>query len=144
MTQTAETKPEEKQIQFCERCFATMDWQVPHCFNCGAGGAGVIMLQRQADEIRKGASWVGKRFYTDNDDRELNAELRALRRAIGTYPGRSAMWRPANERGPGYWSLEQSRPGTGCITTTVDAPESMKAEEVIAKYADRLPWGGPR
>ena len=139
-----QSKPSEQQIQFCERCFATMDWGVPHCFNCGAGGAGVIMLQRQAESIRTSASWVGKRYYADKEDLDLNAELKALRRAIGTYPGRSAELRRDDERGKAYWSISQSRPGGGTICTSIEADKAATAEEAIEKTRDWLPWGGPR
>jgi hypothetical protein len=131
-------------IQFCERCFATMDWGIAHCFNCGAGGTGVVMLKRQAESIRESASWVGRRFYPNEEDRENWAEVKALRRAIGTYPGRSAEWVPGNDGARGYWRLSQSLDNGRVVMTMVQAPEGMKPEDVIEQHRDALPWGGPR
>jgi hypothetical protein len=128
-------------VSFCTRCFAddhggswgagVMDGG--HCLNCGAGGA--ISLPRWAvEEIRRSASWVGRRYYPQSEDIEIHEERCALLALVPSFPGRTA--RPAKrieqgERVPdeGRWEVEQTFP-KGCISSTVEA---SSAEEAIEK-----------
>ncbi len=55
---------------FCPLCFASEEsssWGADvmdgHCFNCGASGGTVHLPAWAISEIRKNASWVGKRYY---------------------------------------------------------------------------------
>lgn len=100
-------------VSFCPMCFASDDggsWGVgtigDHCLNCGAGGA--IHVPRWAvDEIRRSASWVGRRYYPQDEDREIDDERRALLATVTRFPGRHA--EPARRYVDGEWEHDPER-----------------------------------
>lgn len=93
-----EKKKEDIQtvVEFCPGCFADTrggSWgegtQSGYCFNCGSGGTVMIPIWA-VDSIRKQASWVGSRYYPNDEDRATQRELRDLRATIKEFPGRTA------------------------------------------------------
>lgn len=124
---------------FCPPCFATEEegsggstCDGVYCYNCGSGGT--VALPRWAIvSIREQASWVGKRFYPHDEDREAHDELAALRRRMTTFPGRTA--RPPTDTKP-KWRVEQKR-GKSTVMVWVDADSE---EEALEQTKDRLPW----
>lgn len=72
-------------LAFCAGCFASSEdgsWDLTcdnqYCYNCGT--VGTVQLPRWAvDSIREQASWVGKRYYPADEDKEAAEELAALR-----------------------------------------------------------------
>lgn len=83
----AEPKEGDPVVLFCPRCLADErggSWGGgpegggAWCSNCGAGPA-VVLPAWAVDSVRQQASWVGKRYYPNAEDRELALELRALR-----------------------------------------------------------------
>jgi hypothetical protein len=102
-------------VLFCSLCFANDEdggsWGggvcAAHCFNCGAGGSVVTLPKHAADAIRKSASWVGKRYYPSDEDREIQAELRVLRGLITDFPGRTAREYTDPVEGGPFWVVEQ-------------------------------------
>ncbi len=141
-----------RQLSFCPCCFATEEngsWDHTvanlsdgsgYCMNCGNGSC-VVLPAWAVDSIREQASWVGKRYYPNDEDRETTVELLALRDAIGRYPGRVAELKPASEDFglPERWHVTQAMP-SGRTTTVMVAPiEGETADDVIKRTASRLP-----
>lgn len=143
----------EKQIGFCASCFASEEdgsWGHTvtavggYCLNCGAGG--VVALPTWAiKEIRRNAAWVGARYYPDDATKDERAELLALRKAIGNWPGRTATHFQIEEAGPVRWCLRQDcmdkRRGV-YVQCWTNALPGETAEQAIARTADMLPWAG--
>lgn len=110
-------------VLFCCLCFANDSdggsWgggiSPQHCFNCGAGGSVVSIPAFVSDEIRKNASWVGKRYYPCEEDLENHAELVALRNTITEFPGRTAE-ACTDRNGDKYWRVQQNT-GNGLYTS---------------------------
>lgn len=75
-------------LNFCPSCFATNEdgsWAHTcdeyYCYNCG--NCSTIKIPRWAVEsIRAQASWVGKRYYPNEEDRENYQELENLRKLV--------------------------------------------------------------
>lgn len=85
------------QVFFCCKCFADErggSWNESvgegHCFNCGAGGVTVRIPIWAVDMIRKSASWVGSRYYPNDEDKARYEERKALLALVKKFPGRSA------------------------------------------------------
>lgn len=139
-----ETKPSQDLLNFCARCFASDDggsWGVGtidgHCFNCGAGWTGEIKLPRWAIEsIRAQASWVGRRYYPGQEDKENHAELRALRSLPKTFPGRTAELRTDKEKGEFWWVTQSLGEGK----TVSQSARGSSAEEAIENTRYTLPY----
>lgn len=85
-------------VYFCSKCFADSDggsWGEPaeysNCYNCNTSsfGHGITSLPKYiVENIRKNASWVGKRYYAHEEDYRINEELKTLRDKVGIFPGR--------------------------------------------------------
>lgn len=132
---------------FCPQCFADDDggsWGVGtiggHCLNCGAGGA--IQIPKWAVEsIRQNASWVGRRYYPQDEDREIYDERKALLDLVKVFPGREVMQARKFEDGEwvddvGRWTIRQNTP-SGYMSTTVQAAsreEAMEASRYHLRY----------
>jgi hypothetical protein len=138
----APSNPRLVPVRFCVKCFAddrssslsgSGSIVNDHCLNCGSGGTIASLQVWAVDSIREQASWVGKRYYPNDEDRQLNEELRALRREIGNYPGRSA--EPSST--PGQWDLIQVLENGSTRRTSIVADS---AEDALKKGADYLPW----
>jgi len=137
-----------EQVSFCPQCFAD-DYEgswgagvLPggHCINCGAGGA-IPMPRWAVEQIRQSASWVGRRYYPGDEDREIEAERRALLATVTTFPGRVA--EPARTLEgrewvlePGHWTVKQYLTDGRSISTTVKADSADEAIEKT-RYALR-------
>lgn len=110
-------------LHFCTSCFATSEdgsgggtAHADYCTNCGSGGSSILIPAWAVTEIRRTASWVGKRYYPDREDFEISAELKKLRLAQQEYPGRSAT--PLTDSG--WFNVSQKTP-SGSISTVVKA-----------------------
>lgn len=130
---------EDAHLWFCPRCFASSDdgsWGLTcddtYCNNCSSSGT-VQLPDWAVQSIREQASWVGKRFYPHAEDHDSGDELRRLRRAMTSFPGRSAHH---DDTLSDQWRVEQKRGGV-TISVWVDADS---AEDAIEKTKDRLPW----
>jgi hypothetical protein len=125
-------------ICFCPRCFASSDggsWgpeaSVDHCANCGAGGKMPTLPRWAIQSIREQASWVGKRYYPSQEDKDMAAEIEALRALVPVMPGRSA---EKNE--DGSWAVIQKTPNSSIMMYT----EATSAEEAMRKLHTALPY----
>jgi hypothetical protein len=117
---------------FCPQCFAdegsgSWDHHVirhdagGHCTNCGNGSC--IQIPKWAiDSIRQQASWVGKRHYPHDEDRERYVERQALLSLVVTFPGRTAE-RLADDTDPPSWNVSQVMPDGRRVMTIVRAPD---------------------
>lgn len=121
-------------LWFCPCCFATDEdgsWnhtvENGYCMNCGAGGA--VQIPRYAvDSIRNQASWVGKRYYQNEEDREQYAELKRLRALPKAFPGRSARLTNDENDKYSYW-VTQQLPGGKSISSVFKANSPQDAIE---------------
>jgi hypothetical protein len=143
-SEASEEKNPLELLNFCARCFASDDggsWGVGtidgHCFNCGAGWTGELKLPRWAVEsIRSQASWVGRRYYPGQEDKENYEELRALRSLPKTFPGRTAE-RKVDQDGKSYWWVTQALGDGKSVSQT---REANSAEEAIEATRYSLPY----
>jgi hypothetical protein len=130
---------------FCPCCFADNvggSWGVgtigSHCMNCGNGST-VTLPAWAVESIREQASWVGKRYYPHEEDREAYEERKTLRGLQTVFAGRSA--RPIRDAEgapePGHWWVDQEKPGGGCVSTTLDA---LSEAEALEKAKTALPF----
>jgi hypothetical protein len=93
-------------LAFCVLCFADEEsgsWDhivvkvgagTTHCTNCGAGGSTVTIPKWAVDNIRQNSSWVGKRYYPNEEDKDAQVERQALLKLVPSFPGRSAVFKP--------------------------------------------------
>lgn len=145
---TCRAKKRAEPMIFCVMCFADSeggswgdsvvsdDRRNTHCFNCGSGGSGITMPRWAVEEIRRNASWVGKRYYANDEDRELQHELQLLRALVTDFPGRKAepSTAPGNE---GCWVItQQLGPGKSVSIMT----KAASAEEALEWARLRLPY----
>ena len=133
-------------VDFCPSCFATSEsgsWNhvvVDHyCNNCGSSSIIRVPLFA-AVEIRRNASWVGKRYYPADEDRELARELALLRGKMTAYHGRSAQL----HEGVGWieriFIVTQKLPGNRSVSVFIDAESESQA---IEKTRTSLPYVEP-
>lgn len=127
-------------IPFCPACFASSEngsWSYTvmgdFCSNCGA--IGTITIPRWAIEsIRHQASWVGRRYYPNQEDRENAAELRALRAIPKSFPGRTAQ--QDKEDKYRYW-VTQRLDSNKTVSTSVKAAsvdDAIEASRYVLPY----------
>jgi len=131
--------PGLKLRRFCPRCFAdeeTGSWNHvvtgSHCTNCGSSST-IDIPGWAIDSIREQASWVGKRYYPNQEDYENRHELRLLRSKMTEFPGRTA--RPTH--GGDGWVVEQ-RTGPNTLTSTLVSAAS--ADEALGRVKAELPY----
>lgn len=132
--------------EFCPRCFADNlggSWGEGvlsgHCMNCGASPA-ITIPAWAVRSIREQASWVGKRYYPCDEDREISAELETLRAMLTDFPGRFA--ESTNE--PGSFRVTQLLPGGGRVWMVVDATtinEALDRLKTKLRYVSREQLG---
>jgi hypothetical protein len=136
---------------FCVLCFANDDddgsWSgglcSSHCFNCGAGGSVIQISKFASTEIRKNASWVGRRYYPNQEDKDNYAELTFLRSKMTEFPGRSAEEYTDSRTGELFWRILQELPGgPSGLTTSMLFPriEGETPAEGIEKAKTALPY----
>lgn len=72
-------------LWFCCACFATNEdgsWNhicdENYCYNC-AHGIPVQLKRYNVESIRQQASWVGKRYYPNSEDKNIAIQLREAR-----------------------------------------------------------------
>lgn len=136
---------------FCSLCFASSEggsWGVGtvenYCLNCGAAGGTIHVPIWAVKEIRRNASWVGSRYYPNDEDKETWTELRALRAFPKIFPGRSASRLKDEDDGKQRWQVRQviSVGDNGkSISVFVEAESAEQAIEA-ARYS--LPYVAPR
>lgn len=139
----APSDPKYAPAMFCVSCFASGGEVVNYCLNCGAGGGIVELVQWQVDEIRRNASWVGKRYYPAEEDLEAVVERRALLANVTTWWGRTA--KPIDlecssnpEADRDRWWVTQLHHNGRTTATTVSATSHDEAIEA-ARYSG-LPY----
>jgi len=147
---TEATKLEEEIRHFCCLCFAddkggswgegthpTAGW----CANCGAGGSLIAIQAWAVASIRKNGSWVCKRYYPAEEDKETLAELKALRALVTEFPGRSVQRMPPPEdepaRNASQFMVIQQLGGGRSTSMWFDAATS---EEALEKARPHLPY----
>ena len=119
---------------FCPCCFAdegsgSMDHLVIptttgcHCTNCGASG-GVQLPSWAIERIRQSASWVGKRFYPNEEDIQAREERKALHELVSEWPGRVVDSTPHETLG---WKVTQLLPNGNSVSTYKVAPDARTA-----------------
>jgi hypothetical protein len=137
-------------LTFCVLCFATDEggsWggsvessgTATHCFNCGAGGTGFSLPRQAVDEIRKNASWVGKRYYPSSEDFDNREEVQALRALPTKHWGRSAT-RSAFADDKDKWTVTQLLKGNPLHRTVSVFVAAETAEEALEKAKLLLPY----
>lgn len=92
-----------------------------------------------SEEIRKQASWVGKRYCPCEEDYERDKEVETLYCLMTEYPGRSVECCFDDETGV-YFNVSQKTPG-GCETwTTYSARQCGSADEALAHARKTMPY----
>jgi hypothetical protein len=99
---------------------------------------GIVQLPLPAvEEIRRNASWVGKRYYPCDEDVANREELAKLRGKMTEYPGRSVELR----EGAGYvetiYMVTQKLPKGRSVSVFVNADTPEQAHE---KTRTSLPY----
>jgi hypothetical protein len=133
-------KDRKESILFCPRCFASGDdssWGDPvvdgHCFNCGAGGSSISIPRWAVESIREQASWVGKRYYPHEEDRERAEETALLRAIAPDDPRRKVTVDPDNPR---RYRVEQptKRGWTSTGVTASSLEEAREKAKLVLPY----------
>lgn len=73
------------------------------------------------DSIRQNASWVGKRYYPSQEDREQALELRYLRSLAPPPSGRTVKRADYDGSNEHDWVVKQEYPDGSSVTTMVKA-----------------------
>lgn len=130
---------EDKQALFCVCCFASDtggSWGevcLPYsCINCGAGGSTIELKEWQVKEIRRNASWVGRRYYPNDDDLKIDNELKMLRSLQTEFHGRTATLNDG-----GWWDVRQATSPNSYTSISVKADSQ---DEALLKTKDKLPY----
>ena len=121
-------------ISFCPSCFGSSDdssWGESvtdgYCYNCG--NSTVITIPRWAvKSIRQQASWVGKRYYPNEEDIERHKELEVLRALALDNPERTV----SKTYEPRSFKTQQPNDRGGTTSTWVKA-DSMDEARIKAK-----------
>lgn len=140
------SKAQEKMdeiILFCPRCFASTDnssWgeQIleDYCLNCGSGGPSLKIPRWAVKSIRDSASWVGKRYYANEEDKATYEELRRLRATIKEFPGRTAT---LTEDGESWWVTQELGGGRN-VSVIIDLKRAKTKEAALEKARLELPY----
>jgi len=132
----------DQSVPFCVLCFGSADnssWgeQVTdqHCMNCGAGGSAISIPRWAIDSIRKNASWVGKRYYPNEEDIEDRLEAKRLRKLVTNFPGRTAQAPDDQYTG---WVVRQKMPNGR--TLSMGFPSASSEEEALDMARTKLPY----
>lgn len=128
-------------ILFCPMCFADEDggsWgagvDADMCHNCCAVRSAIEIPRWAAESIRGQASWVGCRYYPNQEDRERFRETRALRALPVNFPGRTS--KPVMDEVNSYW-VTQRMPGGATISSVFKA---VSEEDAIEASRLSLPY----
>lgn len=131
-------------LWFCACCFASKEdgsWNHTtsehYCLNCGARGGAVRIPFWAIESIRNQASWVGKRYYPNQEDKEHARELKYLRALPASFPGRIT----ESDKEERYrWWVKQTLPaetGSQYVSTMVNA---TSAEDALEASRFLLPY----
>lgn len=132
--------PGEKEVYFCAMCFSVEDL-AGHCFNCGAGGTNVSIPAGHVELIRKSASWVGKHYYANDEDKADHAERSALRRAVGNWPGRHVEASPlAHEPENARRVNVVQKTAAGWTSIGTERAHGETDAQILERTAHLLPW----
>lgn len=143
--QSPNTKTVEKLAElllFCPCCFASSEggsWTKGQavfeglCINCGASGPALTIPRWAVESIHRQASWVGKRYYPNDEDKETWDEVQALRATIKEFPGRSVR---RTEDGKDWWVSQRLKKGQS-ISIVVKA---KTWEDAFEKARLQLPY----
>lgn len=121
-------------LWFCPFCFASEEngsWghtvENQLCTNCGSNAT--VNLPRWAvASIRSSASWVGKRFYPNEEDYERQTERNALLSLVQTFPGRSvSKISDHSVDGLHFYEVNQLHPAGGSTSVMVTAKNEIEA-----------------
>ena len=133
---------DDELLYFCPACFASerdgshgctcID---VHCYNCGLSAPMLQIPGWAIERIRRSASWVGKRFYPDSEDREMGIERADMRSQLPLPPGRVAQ--RCDPGDPYSWKVSQALSKGGTVSVFVQA-RSMEEALQLSKTA--LPW----
>lgn len=134
-------------VPFCAQCFADdlggdsgMSAEPGFCMNCGGGD--VIKTPRWAiDSIRRNASFVGKRSYPHQEDRERHNERLDLLALVKEFPGRTGE-RDINYNGDVIYRVTQQLPQKGSNTQVciMHGHDSCTLTDAIREASKYLPY----
>jgi hypothetical protein len=131
-------------VGFCPMCFASTDdasgggeVMTDGCTNCGAMGEIPMLRRGDVECIRRSASWVGRRHYPQDEDKEILAERRALLSMVTGFPGRTA--EPATNGADKRWLVRQQISPTKAISITVSGVTTA-ANAIAATRYSVLPY----
>lgn len=134
-------------IWFCCKCFAGEDaasWGEvlsEYCMNCGSGGTPIRIPAFAANSIRQQASWVGKRYYANSEDKEAAEELKALRALVPSFPGRTARQAPTFDPAEtAHWQVSQRLPNGTCTSIFLPRLSGELSEDAIERSRYFLPY----
>lgn len=126
---------------FCCRCLADSrtggSWKGGvvdgYCMNCGAADSTVNLPFWAVEAIRKTASWVCKRYYPDDEDFQIQRELKALR-AVAPMPDDEV---EAGET-PGQWTVWRkfSKFRTGLTVRAKDEAEARRLAHLELPFVE--------
>lgn len=131
-------------LDFCPGCFATAEDSsgggapIPegnYCTNCG--NVGLLNIPRWAVEsIRAQASFVGKRYYPIDEDRDQAAELAFLRARMPDHEtDRWVIWRDEDRHDPVTYLFSKRRVRNAICSQMVRLPPDHTEEDVEAAKA---------
>lgn len=133
---------------FCVCCFAddhSGSWgettipNVGFCSNCGAGGGLIHIPTWSVESIRKNASWVGKRYYSADEDYEIRDEIKRLRNTLDPLncPGRTVEeW--MDEEGKRHQMVKQVLPNGRTVSIFTDTV--MYEKDALIWALTKLPF----
>ena len=126
----------DQTLDFCTLCFASSEdgsWGCTtsegHCYNCGAGGAAINIPKWAIESIRKNGSWVCKRAYPSQEDREQVRELRYLRSVHG-----GQIYLSDSESTPGFYTAWRYESRDRTVSFSAD-----NHTDAVAKALQSLP-----
>lgn len=116
-------------MKFCTLCFASEADGSFHCIvvgdgctNCSANGTVVELPEWAIANIRRNASWVGRRFYPCDEDREAQQERADLLSLVENFPGRTATLHTVDGRDA--WEVKQQLSDRRVVSTYMPGYQS--------------------
>jgi hypothetical protein len=130
-------------VDFCVLCFADErggSWGAGttgtgFCQNCSTSHSEVKIPVWAVDQIRQSASWVGKRFYPNDEDFKIASERAELLKLVSIFPGRTA-----TKRDDGDWDVWQELPVGSVMTIrkAATAEEAMRSSALTYVSQEQL------
>lgn len=129
-------------LEFCPRCFATEEdgsWcggvSDAFCPNCGANSSSIRIPRWAVESIRRSATWVGKRYYPDEEDKDTWNELTYHRSKVRHFPGRSV-----GRARDSTWMVSQRLPSGAVQCIFIEArtgPQALKKVKTLLPYVPK-------